>query len=957
VDTKLRQANPPPGGFPKVLGWDGAGIVEACGSAATGFRVGDRVYFAGSWSRNGSNADLVAIDERIVARAPASRSAAVAASVPLVTLTAWEGLEQLGVDPATYGSGRNRYLLVIPGAGGVGSYVIQLAKACGLQVIATASREESRNACLALGADFVINHREPLKPQLETLGIAGVHFIYDAVDFKGYAEQFGEIIKPFGKIVSITMIGQSQDYTDVFKFKSVAVMHEFMFARAQFEDDMDHQGKILAMAAQLIDDGKLQTPVWKSLTWSLESLQEAHRLQESGKAIGKIVLAKAAAEAPAVAPLTAGTMTVFGLKAGGHDNSVQALEEFELPVPELQAKDLLVRVDAVAMNPVDTKIRKAHPPPGGFPKVLGWDGAGVVKALGPQARGFKVGDRVYFAGSLIRNGSNSDYVAVDERIVAHAPASRTAAVAASVPLVALTAWEGLEQLGVDPDTAGSGAQRRLLVIPGAGGVGSYIIQLAKACGLQVIATASREESRNACFELGADFVINHREPLKPQLEKLGIRDVHLIYDAVDFTGYSEQYGEIIQPFGKLVSITTHSKVQEMPEVFKRKSVSVSTEFMYTRSMFTADDIGRQRHILTRAAKMIDDGKLQTPIWKELPWSLESLRQAHELQESGKAIGKIIMSREAAIHQPVRVNASQATASPATVSLTETDNMLQPEVPVMEVPVTEVSNFPKPWPQPKEGKKKVLIVISHPNTGKSFNHRLVDAAKATLEADGHAVIVDDLIKIGFNPTTGKHDFTSLKNPESFDLQTEQKHVVDTGAKFADELQEQLDLVDWCDLVIHQFPIYWWSVPAVHKGWIDRCLVYHYAYPPHVSKWTGKQWMMSVTVGPDTEKAIHPAPGSPMKGMPYQQLLSHAALATPAMCAMEPVPMWICGHAAKGASEKAEMVSEYVEHIKRFVCGAADMPEPKWSASVDMQKTIRDVEHPSLPEDHLGIVYGK
>jgi NAD(P)H dehydrogenase (quinone) len=275
------------------------------------------------------------------------------------------------------------------------------------------------------------------------------------------------------------------------------------------------------------------------------------------------------------------------------------------------------------------------------------------------------------------------------------------------------------------------------------------------------------------------------------------------------------------------------------------------------------------------------------------------------------------------------------------------------------PLSESNNFPKPWPEAKAGKKKVLIICSHPNTGKSFNHKLVEAAQATLEADGHAVIVNDLVKIGFNPTTGRHDFNSLKNPESFDLQTEQVHTVESGGKFAADLQEQLDLVDWCDIIIHQFPIYWWSVPAIHKGWIDRCLVYHYAYPPHVSKWTGKQWMMSVTVGPDTEKATHPLPGSPMKGLPYQTLLSHVALSTPAMCAMEPVPMWICGHAAKGIAEKDEMVAEYVEHVKKFVCGSKDdwqsgTLSPKWSASIDMMKTIRDAESPTRPEDHLGII---
>jgi len=273
-----------------------------------------------------------------------------------------------------------------------------------------------------------------------------------------------------------------------------------------------------------------------------------------------------------------------------------------------------------------------------------------------------------------------------------------------------------------------------------------------------------------------------------------------------------------------------------------------------------------------------------------------------------------------------------------------------------------SHFPKPWPSPKEGKKRVLIISSHPNVDKSFNHRLVEAAKVTLEADGHAVIVNDLVKIGWNPFAGRQDFTSLKNPDTFDLQTEQVHAAEEGGGFAPDLREQLDLVDWCDIVIHQFPIYWWSLPALHKGWMDRALVYHYSYPPHRSKWTGKQWMCSVTVGPDTEKATHPAPGTPWQGIPYQNLLSPVALGTPVMCGMEPVPMWICGFAAKGVEEKKEMVDEYVEHVKQFVCGTKEdwhLPrsQPKWSASICMQNTIPDHERPTRSEDHLGIIHGK
>lgn len=333
------------------------------------------------------------------------------------------------------------------------------------------------------------------------------------------------------------------------------------------------------------------------------------------------------------------TMHAFGIRQGG---GVDSLEEMELPRPELRPKDILVRVEACAMNPADTKLRTLSAPPGGLPKVLGWDGSGVVAACGPESVGFNVGDRVFFAGSHIRNGTNADLVAVDSRIVGKAPRTLAPDVAASVPLVALTAWEGLEQLGLDFSTPALSHGKKLLVIPGAGGVGSYIIQLAKVLGLTVIATASRPESRQACLSLGADHVINHRESLKPQLETLGINGVHYIFDAVSFEQYATQFLDIIQPFGRIVSITSAGEANI--DAFRPKSVSLSWEFMFTRPAYEPDDIGHQSHILNTVSQMIDAGKLQTPIWKSLPWSLESLREAHLLQESGKAIGKIVMTK-------------------------------------------------------------------------------------------------------------------------------------------------------------------------------------------------------------------------------------------------------------------------------------------------------------------------
>jgi len=280
-----------------------------------------------------------------------------------------------------------------------------------------------------------------------------------------------------------------------------------------------------------------------------------------------------------------------------------------------------------------------------------------------------------------------------------------------------------------------------------------------------------------------------------------------------------------------------------------------------------------------------------------------------------------------------------------------------------------ANLTKNLPQVAEGKKKVLIVSSHPNVvdsvGKSFNHRLMDAAKTMLEAEGHAVIIDDLIAIGWNPVASPADFTSAKDSGYFDYQSEQDHAVQ-GGTFAPDLREQLDLVDWCDIVIHQFPIYWWSVPAIHKGWIDRCLVWHYSYPPHKSKWTKKQWMVAVTVGPPIEAATRPGTSeAPGAGVPYQQLLSHVALGTPMMCGMEPVPMWMGGGAWPHPDEKkAVLQSEYAEHLKKFVCS----PKDQWcdgngfskhalSVSVCMQKTVPAHEIPTRPEENLGIMFAK
>jgi len=337
-------------------------------------------------------------------------------------------------------------------------------------------------------------------------------------------------------------------------------------------------------------------------------------------------------------------MNAFGLTEKG--GAVDLLESFQPPMPELRPRDVLVRVEACALNPSDTKIRGMPTPFGGLPKILGNDGAGVVEAVGSAATKFKVGDRVYCAGSHTRNGTNADFVAVDERIVGVAPSSVSATVAASVPLVTLTCWEGLEQLGLSPEAPlGSGSKKRLLMIPGAGGVGNCGIQLAKMCGVEVIATASRPESEAVCRDMGADFVINHKQTLKPQLEALGINSVDFIYDAVSFESYAEQFFDIIKPFGKIVTITAVGSASL--DKFKPKAVSICFEFMYARSAYETEDMDHQGDILNKAAAMIDSGKLKTAVWKVLPWSLESLKEAHNLQASGTALGKIVLTKDSA----------------------------------------------------------------------------------------------------------------------------------------------------------------------------------------------------------------------------------------------------------------------------------------------------------------------
>ncbi|WP_411826492.1 zinc-binding alcohol dehydrogenase family protein [Luteolibacter sp. AS25] len=316
--------------------------------------------------------------------------------------------------------------------------------------------------------------------------------------------------------------------------------------------------------------------------------------------------------------------------------------EVELEIPSPSGHDILVKVEAVGLNPVDFKVRPAE---GEKPKILGFDAAGIVVSGGDRASIFKEGDLVYYAGDVTRPGSNAEYQLVDERIVGLRPASLDAATSAALPLTALTAWESLfHRLLIDFDKPAENAGKSLLIIGGAGGVGSIAIQLAKLAGLTVIATASREESADWCRKLGADHIINHRGDMPEQLHELGFDFVDYIANYNDIDGAWDAMGVMIAPQGGIVLITDHKIHLEMAGPFKMKSVSIHWEFMFTRAMFKTEDIIEQHNILNRIAELIDCGKISATANDSLsPINVENILEGHRRMESKAAIGKLTIS--------------------------------------------------------------------------------------------------------------------------------------------------------------------------------------------------------------------------------------------------------------------------------------------------------------------------
>ena len=319
----------------------------------------------------------------------------------------------------------------------------------------------------------------------------------------------------------------------------------------------------------------------------------------------------------------------------------QSLQDIELPEPTPGPRDLLVEVRAISVNPVDTKIRRNVQPEAGQPKVLGWDAAGVVRAVGAEVSLFKVGDEVFYAGALDRPGANSELHRVDERLVGHRPRSLDFAQSAALPLTAITAWELLfERLQIAEGEASRG--QSLLIVGASGGVGSILTQLAaRLTGLTVIGSASRPQTQEWVKSLGAHHVIDHSKPLAEELQRIGVGQVTHVASLTHTDQHLAQIVEALAPQGKLALIDDPESLDIRQ--LKRKSLSLHWEFMYTRSLFETPDMIEQHKLLNRVAELIDAGTLKTTLGEHFGViNAGNLRRAHELLESGKAKGKIVL---------------------------------------------------------------------------------------------------------------------------------------------------------------------------------------------------------------------------------------------------------------------------------------------------------------------------
>jgi NADPH:quinone reductase len=334
-------------------------------------------------------------------------------------------------------------------------------------------------------------------------------------------------------------------------------------------------------------------------------------------------------------------MRAVGYRKSLPIDQAESLVDLDIDKPVPQGRDLLVQVKAISVNPVDTKVRKrAAPKDGEPPKILGYDATGVVAAIGPEATLFKPGDEVWYAGSIIRPGTNSEFHLVDERIVGGKPKSLGFAAAAALPLTSITAWEMLfDRFAI---ARGGGEGKSLLIIGGAGGVGSIAIQLARTLTkLTVIATASRPETQSWCKELGAHQVIDHSKPMADQLKAIGHRFVDYIFGVTQSDQHFDLIADAIAPQGKF-GLIDDPKPFDFAKL-KGKSASLHWESMFVRSTFQTPDMEEQHRLLSEVARMVDAGTIRTTVQDNLGViNAANLRRAHAMVESGRTRGKIVL---------------------------------------------------------------------------------------------------------------------------------------------------------------------------------------------------------------------------------------------------------------------------------------------------------------------------
>lgn len=330
------------------------------------------------------------------------------------------------------------------------------------------------------------------------------------------------------------------------------------------------------------------------------------------------------------------------MKAYGFNSSDSLPVFFEQATPEATGHDVLVEIDAIAVNPVDTKVKSSINAPLAAPKVVGWDATGTILSVGENVTLFKAGDKVFYAGDVSRSGCYSSHQLVDERIVGHAPKTLSSEQSAVMPLTSITAWEALfSRLKI---TEAHDAGKNILIIGGAGGVGSIAIQLAKSIAkLNVITTASRTESEQWCRELGADHIINHHGDMAVQYRGLGIADPDYILCLNDTDKHFSTMAELIAPQGMICSIVGTQEKHDL-DIIKSKSAGFVWEFMFTRPMFKTSDMIKQHQLLNLVAKLLDEGTLKSTHKQTIgAISSENILLAHEQLLTGSTLGKIALT--------------------------------------------------------------------------------------------------------------------------------------------------------------------------------------------------------------------------------------------------------------------------------------------------------------------------